>query len=280
MKCGDVMSSVNLNYKEPKKILTSTSGFLYGYSHSLNPYSGCSFACSYCYVRQSPVGLFRKEEWGTWIDIKQGVQEKITQEINNLKKRGKQVTIFMSSSTDPYQPIEYKEKVTRTLLEAMVETPPDFLFVQTRSPLVTRDIDLFEKLADRLRISMTIETDRDEIRKVFSPSAPPIQARLHAIKKLREHHLPTQIAIAPILPFSDNFPRILGNLVDRVVVDDFTGDGSKGKRTERLKITELYSEESLDIWYDRTTISSVVGKLAAVFKEDQIFISQDGFMPF
>ncbi|MBP3953279.1 SPL family radical SAM protein [Bacillus suaedae] len=274
------MSSVNVNYKEPKKILTPTSGFLYGYSHSLNPYSGCSFACSYCYVRQSPVGLFRNEEWGTWIDIKQGVQEKITKEINHLKKRGKPVTIFMSSSTDPYQPVEYKEKVTRTLLEAMVETPPDFLFVQTRSPLVTRDIDLFEKLSDRLRISMTIETDRDEIRKVFSPSAPPIQARLKAIRQLQEHNLPTQVAIAPILPFSEDYPRILSTVVDRVVVDDFTGDGSQGKRTERLKIKELYPEENIDMWYGPTTLATVIGKMKAVFEDDQVFISQDGFMPF
>lgn len=80
----------------------------------------------------------------------------------------------MSSSTDPYQPIEQKEKVTRSLLEVMVEDPPDFLLVQTRSPLVSRDIDLLQQLKDKIRVSMTIETDSETIRKHFTPKAPPI----------------------------------------------------------------------------------------------------------
>jgi DNA repair photolyase len=59
-------------------------------------------------------------------------------------------------------------------LEVMVENKPDFLFVQTRSPLVRRDIDLFLPLKDRVRVSMTIETDREDIRKHFTSGAPPI----------------------------------------------------------------------------------------------------------
>lgn len=59
-----------LLYKYPKTLLNKGTGFLSGYSHSLNPYTGCVFGCSYCYVRQMPVSTFRKEEWGTWVDIK------------------------------------------------------------------------------------------------------------------------------------------------------------------------------------------------------------------
>jgi len=92
-------------YKYPKSLLNKGTGFLAGYSHSLNPYTGCSFGCSYCYVRQMPVNLFRDAEWGAWVDI--------------------------------------KKEVTRSLLEIMINDPPDFLFVQTRSPLVRRDIELF-----------------------------------------------------------------------------------------------------------------------------------------
>jgi DNA repair photolyase len=272
---------VDINYTTPKKILTSTSGFLSGYSHSLNPYSGCSFACSYCYVRQSPIGLFRKQEWGTWVDVKQGIQEKIINEISNLKKRDKQVTIFMSSSTDPYQPIEYLEKVTRSLLEAMTEMKPDFLFIQTRSPLVTRDIDLFMKIKDRLRISMTVETDIDLIRKKFTPYAPPIQARLKAIKILGDHNIPIQIAIAPVLPFTKKFPEKLSHLVDRIVVDDYyTGDGSQGKRTERLNIKEKYDEEDLEDWYGKKTHLYALEELQNAFHPEQILLSQKGFAPF
>lgn len=62
--------SSELFYKNPKTILNKGTGFLSGYTHSLNPYTGCSFGCSYCYVREMPVSLFREGEWGNWVDVK------------------------------------------------------------------------------------------------------------------------------------------------------------------------------------------------------------------
>lgn len=116
-----------------------------GYSHSLNPYTGCTFACSYCYVREMLVSTFRNAEWGTWVDIKKEAAITFTRELLKAKGKGP-VTIFMSSITDPYQPIEHKVKITQSLLEVMVDNPPDFLLVQTRSPLVRRDIILLQQL--------------------------------------------------------------------------------------------------------------------------------------
>ncbi|WP_100334290.1 SPL family radical SAM protein [Bacillus alkalisoli] len=272
---------IEFTHKVPSKLLTPTSGFLKGYSHSLNPYTGCSFACSYCYVRKSPVGLFRKQEWGTWVDIKQVTKEKLSRELMNLRKRNKEITIFMSSSTDPYQPIEYRERITRQLLEAMVEVPPDFLFIQTRSPLVTRDIDLIARLGDNVRVSMTVETDKESVRKKFSPFAPPIQARLKALRQLKEHNIPVQIAISPVLPFSDQFPKTLSALVDRVVVDDFfSGDGSQGRRTEKLHIKELYDHDDLKDWYGEHAHKHAMRLLKSSFKDENIFFSQEGFAPY
>jgi DNA repair photolyase len=68
----------------------------------------------------------------------------------------------------------------------MVENTPDFLFLQTRSSLVQRDVDLLQKLEEKVRISITIETDSEYIRKHFSPSAPPINARLKIPRLLKE----------------------------------------------------------------------------------------------
>lgn len=274
---------ISLEYKKPGKLLNPGSGFLQGYSHTLNPYTGCSFACSYCYVRRMPVGLFRDQEWGTWVDIKSGAREQLLKELRNAKRKGP-VTIFMSSSTDPYQPVEYKEKVTRSLLEAMTEeaeAQPDFLFVQTRSPLVTRDIDLFEKLRDKIRISVTIETDLDQVRKVFSPYAPPIQARLKALRELTEAGLPTQAAVVPVLPSSDKFPSLLKAATDRVCIDDyFMGDGSGGKRTKQLGLRSLYEGMGYEDWYHPEAYLQVVNAMGAVFAPEQLKISRDGFMPF
>lgn len=193
-------------YKQPKTLLNKGSGFLSGYSHTLNPYTGCTFGCSYCYVRRMPVSSFRKEEWGTWADIKQGAAELLEKELTRAKKKGR-VTIFMSSSTDPYQPIEHRERITRSLLEVMSVNQPDFLLVQTRSPLVQRDIDLLGRLKDRVRVSVTVETDREDIRRRFAPEAPSIQGRLHTLKVLSEAGIPVQAAVAPICLVQKHFRK-------------------------------------------------------------------------
>lgn len=266
-------------HKNPKTILNKGTGFLSGYTHSLNPYAGCSFGCSYCYVRQMPVSLFRGGEWGSWVDIKIGAAALLKKELRCAKAKGK-VTIFMSSSTDPYQPIEHKEKVTRSLLEAMIEDPPDFLLVQTRSPLVSRDIDLLRHLKEKVRVSMTIETDSETIRKHFTPAAPPIPARFRALQKLAEAGIPTQVAVSPVLPSGEDFPRKLKPIVNRVCLDDyFMGDGSGGRRTRNLGIEKKYAEFGLEEWYGPQAIKKVYHRFLAVFSENQIFVSQKGFEP-
>lgn len=226
-----------------------------------------------------PVATFRKEAWGTWVDIKQEAAKLLRKELRRAKEKGK-VTIFMSSSTDPYQPIEHKEKVTRALLEVMAEDPPDFLFVQTRSPLVRRDIDLFLLLKDKVRVSMTVETDREDIRKHFTPGAPPIGARLKTMQLLTDAGVPVQATIAPVLPSSERFPETLKKLVNRVCVDDyFMGDGSGGRRTKNLGIYALYEEIGLEAWYDPSAYRLVYDRLLQVFAKDQVYLSQKGFAP-
>lgn len=266
-------------YKQPKSILNKGTGYLSGYSHTLNPYTGCSFGCSYCYVRQMPVSLFHEGEWGEWVDIKNGAATLLKKELKRAKSKGR-VTIFMSSSTDPYQPIEYKEKITRSLLEVMVEESPDFLFVQTRSPLVRRDIDLLQQLKEKVRVSMTIETDQESIRKHFTPEAPPIKARLKTLQLLGEAGIPTQATIAPVLPSSEEFPHQLRSIVDRVCIDDFfMGDGSGGKRTSRLGIKTKYETLNLEDWYSPSAYRKIYERFIQVFSEDQVLISKHGFEP-
>ncbi|TXK72390.1 radical SAM protein [Paenibacillus sp. N3.4] len=266
-------------YKYPKTLLNKGTGFLSDYSHSLNPYTGCSFGCSYCYVRGMPVSIFRNADWGTWVDIKKSAADIFRKELTKAKTKGP-VTIFMSSSTDPYQPIEYKEQVTRSLLEVMAADPPDFLFVQTRSPLVRRDIDLLQRLGEKVRVSITVETDREDIRKHFSPGAPPINARLKTLQLLADAGVPTQAAIAPMLPSSEAFPYLLQSVVHRVCLDDyFMGDGSGGKRTRQLGMEALYKDLDLEEWYHPDAYKIVYERFKQVFPEDQIYVSQKGFEP-
>jgi DNA repair photolyase len=264
---------------QPKTLLNKGTGFLAGYSHTLNPYAGCVYGCSYCYVRRLPVAVHRGEDWGSWLDIKQGAAEVLRKELQREKAKGP-VTIFMSSSTDPYQPVEHDEQVTRSLLEVMVENPPDFLLLQTRSPLVRRDIDLLLQLGSRVRVSMTIETDLEQIRKHFTPGSPPIAARLETLRILKSEGIPVQAAIAPALPSSERFPEILLPVTSRVCIDDYwMGDGSGGMRTQSLGIESLYKELGLEEWHAPSAWKIVYERFRKVYPEEQIFVSVKGFEP-
>lgn len=271
---------MNIAGKQARSILTKASGYLTGYTYSLNSYTGCSYGCSYCYVRQMPVNRFRKEEWGTWVDIKENAAELYVKEMRRARKKHNTITIFMSSSTDPYQPVEVQERITRSILKSMVEIPPDFLLLQTRSPLVTRDMDILQALKDRLLVSITVETDREEIRKRFTPKAPPIAGRLRALAELKEEGIPAQAAVSPVLPCSREFAGKLHSVVDRVTIDDyFMGDGSGGKRTSNLGIYDLYKKIGLEDWFHPEAYKKVLDQLKEYFHEDQIYISQEGFLP-
>lgn len=258
--------------------MTKASGFLNGYSHTLNPYVGCAFGCEYCYVRQMPISLFHEGDWGEWVDIKDNAIDLLENEIINARKKEEKVSIFMSSSTDPYQPVEHKLELTRNILKILSLNQPDELFIQTRSPMVVRDIDIFKNFTCKILVSITIETDSDQIRKEFSPSAPPINARLNAVKKLKESSISVQVAVAPILPSTPEFAKKLKNVTDRVCIDDFfMGDGSGGKRTKRLGIEQKYINLEYEKWYQYDTIYKIKKRLLHYFSENQIYINKEGF---
>lgn len=265
------------------KILTEAKGYLdVGFTHSLNPYSGCGFSCSYCYVREMPLQRFKGIPWGEWLDLKTNAAENYRKEIIRLRKRNKPVIIFMSSATDPYQPTERKAGITRAILEEMVENPPDFLQVQTRSPLVTRDIDLLLKLKEKcdLIVSMTLETDREDIKQIFAPYAPGIKLRLKALKEVHDAGIPTQASVSPVLPFTPDFPKLLEGIVDRVWIDTLLiGDGSNGRRSARLGMPKLFAEHGLSDWYSEDIHERVKKYFGKYFPDEMIGVSYNEAFP-
>jgi DNA repair photolyase len=226
------MSRARIFVREARSILTPTGGYLAGYSHSLQPYAGCEFACVYCYVRQmmpqrtSPEGL----PWSRWIAPKKNAPELLEREAQ--RGRLASARIFCSSVTDPYTPLERRLGLTRGCLEVMARTPPAALVVQTRSPLVTRDAALLARIPGA-GVSMTVTTDDEAVRRAFEPNAPGTGLRLEALGRLRAAGVPTQAAVAPLLPGDPKrLAQRLDPLVDRVVVDDvFLGDGAGGRRS-------------------------------------------------
>ncbi|KRG13728.1 DNA photolyase [Virgibacillus soli] len=247
--------SIQLKEIHSRKILTEAKGYLdVGFTHSLNPYSGCGFSCLYCYVREMPIQRFKDLPWGEWVDIKTNAAENYRNEMIKLRKKDNPVNIFMSSATDPYQPIERKANITRGLLEAMIDTPPDFLQIQTRGPLINRDIDLIAQLTKKCRVlvSMTIETDREDVKRIFAPYASGIKLRLKVLKEIHDAEIPTQVSISPVLPFTPDFPKVLDGIADHIWIDTLSiGDGAMGRRSARLGMPELFEEHGLSPWYQQ-----------------------------
>ncbi|MDR4947652.1 SPL family radical SAM protein [Neobacillus cucumis] len=262
-----------------KKILTEAKGYLdVGFTHSLNPYSGCSFSCKYCYVREMPIQRFKDIPWGEWLDIKTNAAENYRKEIRKLREKNKPVNIFMSSATDPYQPIERKANITRGILEEMIENPPDFLQLQTRGPLITRDLDLLVRLKEKcdVLVSITVETDRENIKQIFAPFASGIKLRLKALKKIHDAGISTQASISPVLPFTPDFPLLLEGIVDHIWIDTLSiGDGAMGKRSERLGMPALFQEHDLSRWYRKDLHLMVARHFQKYLPSDIIRISKN-----
>src|SRR5690242_20000364 len=190
--------------KDAGRALSPTGGFLRGFAFSLNPYVGCAFGdnqgCPFCYVRALPVAHAVEGAWGTWVVAKVNLPDLLAHELELLARNGKlqRAAVFMSSATDPYQGIERRLGITRRSLAALVNMPPRRILLQTRSPLIERDIALLQNLGGRLIASITIETDDDAVRRAFTPTSPSIARRLQSARRLRQAGIFTQLAIAPM----------------------------------------------------------------------------------
>lgn len=163
---------------------------------TLNAYVGCAFGCAYCFATAFVADEEKKAAWGEWVDIKERALEEVARHRGLAGKR-----IFMSSATDPYQPLEAKVQLTRGIVELLAEKQP-YLIVQTRGPLVTRDIDLLRRF-EKVRVDMSVTTDDDETRKRFEPSCASIDRRFEALEELVAAGIPIGVSVSPMLPLTD-----------------------------------------------------------------------------
>ncbi|NJE85034.1 radical SAM protein [Thermococcus sp. CX2] len=159
-----------------------------GVNWTVNQYVGCAFSCRYCYAkflcRWRDYG-----EWGSWVEVKTNAPE--------LARKRIRGSVVMSTVSDPYQPIEAKLKLTRRVLRYMDKR--NELSILTRSPLVTRDIDLFREFRS-IEVGLTINGfDRRE-KRLFEPLAPVQKARITALQRLYDEGVRTYVFVSPIIP--------------------------------------------------------------------------------
>jgi len=169
----------------------------------INPYNGCLFGCSYCYAAQIARWKHPNEEWGTYLDVKMNAPILLKKELAALEKKLKTRdfgSVFFSSVTDPYVGMEAKYKITRQCLETLADFGYEgSINVQTKSSLVTRDIDVLKRLK-HVSVGCTVTTLDDQISRYFEGNAPPVTKRIEALKILHEAGISTYAFIGPILP--------------------------------------------------------------------------------
>jgi DNA repair photolyase len=271
---------------QAKSILNPTGGFLTSYTHSLNAYQGCAFgrgSCPYCYVRAMPIQKFAGKPWGDWVKAKTNAPELLKQELEKSKRQGRfgSLRIFMSTATDPYQGVEAKLKLTRGVLEVFADAGDfGFLVVQTRSPMVERDIELLTRLGPRVAISLTIETNRDHVRSQITPTSPSIEKRLITLERLTGAGLKTQAAISPVLPCdAEKFAQLIAERSTRAVVDTLVdGDGAGGRRSAELGMPELLRSLGYEDWLLPESHIPLLLALRGRMGDERVGFSQAGFI--
>lgn len=245
----DRIGHAAVDYAPAREILTRATGFVDSYDYTLNPYSGCSFGCAYCYAAFFSRSTEMRDSWGRWVKVKENAVQRLEKQRKNLDGK----TIYMSSVTDPYQPIERKLGITRGLLEVMADGHRPKLVVQTRSPDVLRDIDLFHRImgnGGRVQVNITVTTDDEDVRRTFEPYCPGNAQRLEAAREAASSGINVCITMTPLLTVQD--PRafaasLLATGAGKFIVQDFhfqegkflagTRDMAKRMMAEKLQTT-------------------------------------------
>jgi DNA repair photolyase len=280
--------SAKVYAQNAQSVLNKATGFISAYDFTLNPYRGCQYGCSYCYAAAFSPNAQMRQDWGNWVIIKQNAAEILKRELQSWHKKNpdRPPSIYMSSVTDPYQPIESKEQLTRHLLEVMVSYQPT-LVIQTRSPMITRDVDILQQF-QRLRVNMSIPTGSEKVRKDFEPKSPSIPARLKAIAKLR-YSFPYRencevrfsITVTPLLPtLPEDEADFINKLevADRVVIQDFHASNARSlvasTRSEALPLKQKYAW-----WYnsEQQSYRKFKNKLKAMLPGVEIREGKEGF---
>ena len=183
------------------------------YDYVVNPYIGCQHACSYCYARFMKRFTGHREPWGDFVDVKSNAANLLRVEINK-KKQGR---VWVSGVCDPYQPLEAKYKLSRQCLEILARNNWPAI-IQTRSPLVLRDMDIIRQ-GKGFEVGVSVTTADDGIRKLFEPKAPPVNERIRALDELHKAGIRTYAMIAPMLPGAEGLAELLEGKVDYVLID-------------------------------------------------------------
>ena len=174
---------------------------------SLNPYVGCEFGCTYCYARDTHRYAIERHggeadqmDFERRILVKPDVADALARTLDPRKLAG--VPLVIGTATDPYQPAERRFRVTRSVLQALLNWRGLSIGLITKSPLVTRDLDLFRQLAERhdLSVNLSLATLDARLARRLELRSPVPSARLRALARLTGAGINAGLMVAPIIP--------------------------------------------------------------------------------
>lgn len=168
---------------------------------SVNPYRGCEHGCVYCYARPSHefLGMSAGLDFESKIVVKYNASKLLKQEL--AKPSWKPQTLVMSGITDPYQPIEKKLEITRECINVLSDCLHPLVII-TKNYLVTRDIDLLAKLAEKnaVKVALSVTSLDESITASMEPRTSRPRKRIQAVRELSEAGIPVHVNIAPVIP--------------------------------------------------------------------------------
>ncbi len=262
-----------------RTLFQKATGFIQrgGFDWTCNPYVGCTFGCLYCYAAYLPQNDRPLEDWGKWFRIKKNAIELAEKETRKLAGQ----SIYMSSVTDPYQPIERKLMLTRGILEASLSVSKQSFscqeprwVIQTRGPMVVRDIDLLTRFSS-LRVNLSIPTDHEEIAKLYEPKAPSLDSRWRAAHELQNAGVAIGICVTPTLPLKDPIAfadRLLEFRPEVLVTQPFHERTNGFGANTSAKAVELLKSSG----WSTTSYQNFVAYLK---KYRIVYEGEDGFFP-
>jgi DNA repair photolyase len=171
------------------------------FEQSINPYRGCEHGCIYCFARPTHayLGMSPGADFESRLFAKPNAAELLAKELSAPGYVPK--VIAMGTNTDPYQPLEKKMRITRSILEVLRNFNHPVGIV-TKSPLILRDVDILAPMAEQglAKVALSVTTLDRKLARVMEPRAGTPARRLQAIKGLAEARIPTGVMFAPVIP--------------------------------------------------------------------------------
>jgi len=214
----DAPEAMGINFHEvrARSALNRVPGGRYGFGYTINPYRGCTHACTFCFARRTHtfLGLDAGRDFEREIVVKVNVPELLRAEMARPSWKGDLVAL--GTNTDPYQWVESHYRMMPEIIAALEEanTPVSVL---TKSPLVMRDVDQYERMAKHLPVSvnLSVPTLDEKAWRATEPHTPSPGARLDAVAELRRRGIDSGVLIAPLMPGINDTPEQVQPIVDR-----------------------------------------------------------------